>query len=75
MTVDLAPQYVTVQYLRDYLDWHIENGRGQYKARIDRRGIGFATPEAYCKLGVGIPHHEDTHDDLTGRVFLRVIIP
>lgn len=73
--MSLEPQPVTVETLRDYFEWHVQNGRGRFKAMIDRRGLMYLVPEKYEKLGAGIPHHDDTHDDKAGKVFIRVVIP
>lgn len=52
---------LTVEQLRDYLDWHVQNGRGQY------------IPEVRAQYILLPPEHE-THDDATHEVFLRGLL-
>lgn len=73
--MSLEPQPITVETLRDYLEWHVQNGRGRFKVMIDRRGLMYLTTGKHDRLGAGIPHHDDTYDDKAGKVFIRVVIP
>lgn len=52
------PMIADVQMLRDYLDWHVKNGRGGYVCELR---------EHYpC-----IPPQGETHDDYDRLVFIR----
>jgi len=56
--VRVFPESANVETLRDYFDWHVQNGRGQYRVEIR---------EHYP----AIPPEGDTHDEREKLVFLR----
>lgn len=60
---------VTAERLRDYLDWHIEMGRGKSIVAIDRRGLAFLEPDHF--VTVGLPPDDEMHGE--GKVFVRAV--
>lgn len=66
-----APFPATVQAVRDYLDWHIEQGRGQHAVTIDRRGVEYSLNTRRLFINAGLPDDEDGHDNQ--HVFLRAL--
>lgn len=59
----------TAQLIRDYMDWHVENGRGSLPVMLDRRGLGYL--KGQHEPGIGLPPREESHGD--GRVYLRAV--
>ena len=60
--VKTSPHCASVEQLRDYLEWHVQNGRGAFALEI--REHYMAIPPVKC-----------THDDQEQRVFLRGVYP
>ena len=60
----------TAQLIRDYMDWHVENGRGSLPVMLDRRGLGYL--KGQHEPGIGIPPVEETYSE-GGRVYLRAV--
>lgn len=56
--VPCFPDAANVEQMRDYLEWHVQNGRGAYQLEIR---------EHYP----AIPPQGDTHDDHEQKVFMR----
>jgi len=56
--VPCFPASANVEQMRDYLEWHVQAGRGNYQIEIR---------EHYP----AIPPHGDTHDDSEQKVFMR----
>lgn len=52
---------LTVEQLRDYLEWHVQNGRGHY------------IPEVRAQY-VMVPPENETHDDDTQEVFIKGLL-
>lgn len=59
--VPLFPNVATVEQIRDYLDWLVDSGRGQYRVEIRERYIA-------------LPPSKDACDDQAKVAFLRGII-
>ena len=60
----------TAQLIRDYMEWHVENGRGSLPVMLDRRGLGYLQDQH--EPGIGIPPVEETYSE-DGRVYLRAV--
>lgn len=67
------PMHADCETLRDYFEWHVQNGRGKQKPVIDRRGLAHFHPEKHETVGVGIPPSDETFNPATGRVFVRMV--
>ncbi len=57
-----APHICTVEELRDYLEWHIQAGRGRWQVELRERLLA-------------VPPDGDTHDDAERLVFVRGLHP
>ena len=57
-TIPTFPKASTVEQVRDYLEWHVQNGRGRHVLEVRAQYIV-------------MPPVGDTHDDEDQRVFLR----
>ena len=66
---------MTAEQLRDYFQWFVETGRGEYVAAIDPRGLGYLVqPQFEGKaLGIAVPPIESTDNPELHKVFLRVV--
>lgn len=56
-----VPPYATMEQIRDYADWHIQNGRGKHVGK--GRMMAFVIP----------PIGPDSHDDVRGEVYFNMI--
>ncbi len=65
------PHLPTCKQMRDYFDMHCLAGREDANAFLDQRGLGFIQPKHHGNIALGIPPEGETHDDATGRVFVR----
>lgn len=70
---ELPPSAVSMEQLRDYCDFHINNGRGKQPAMVDQRGLGFLQPKHHANVALGIPPDGEMHDPATGRCFVRAV--
>ena len=61
----------TVKELKEYLDFHIDNGRADYVPMLDQRGLSFIKKDNHGCISLSIPFDNDTHND--GKVFVRAI--
>jgi len=66
----LLPEVATVERLRDYLEWHVQNGRGSMCIAIDPRGLSYLTEKRDVRLALPF-EDEGGHDG--ERVFVRAV--
>lgn len=60
----------TCEQLRNHLDWHVREGRGDYTPFLDQRGLGYLRPEHHGSISLAVPPDGETHDPKTMRVFV-----
>lgn len=62
---------VTAERLRDYCEWHVQNGRGKEVVVLDRRGLSFLEPKHFDSVTIGLPPDDEMHGG--GKVFVRAV--
>lgn len=62
----------TVEQVRDYLEWHVQNGRGSLPLGVDRRGLGYLKPENTTDVRLALPL-EGEGVVSEGKVLLRAV--
>jgi len=65
-----APIPVTVEQAHAYLEFHLQNGRGNDRLFLDRRGLQYLTDRH--EPGIGLPPIEESFAP-DGRVFVRAV--
>lgn len=58
LEVPVFKKPATAEQMRDYFEWHVQNGRGRYA--VELRGFYWVMPPT-----------NDTHDDAEEKVFTR----
>lgn len=66
----LFPKVATAERLRDYLEWHVQNGRGHMPVALDPRGLSYLTEKHDVRLALPLGS-EGGHDE--ERVFVRAV--
>lgn len=67
----MTHQAATAERLRDYFEWHVQNGRGKEVVALDRRGLSFLEPKHFVNVTIGLPPDDEMHGD--GKVFVRAV--
>lgn len=70
MTVPKGPEGITMEQLRDFAEWHVQNGRGADIAALDRRGLDYLLEKHMPTAGFRIPPDEEQIGG--GRVYLGI---
>ena len=67
------PEIANCEAMRDYFDWHVQNGRGKDKAVLDKRGLGFLVFPQYLEKDIGLclPPADETQNPDLNKVFVR----
>lgn len=64
------PQVATAEQLRDYFEWHVQNGRGHLIPALDPRGLSYLATTIDVRLGLPLDG-DGSHDGQ--RVFVRPV--
>lgn len=62
------PQGIDMETLRDFADWHVQNGRGRHIAALDRRGLDYLLEKHMPTAGFRIPPEDEQIGG--GRIYL-----
>lgn len=64
------PTPATAVQMRDYFEWHVQNGRASGQVMFDRRGLQYLLEKH--EPGVGMPPIEESFSS-DGRIYVRVV--
>ena len=70
MIPPIGPVGMTMLQLRDFAEWHVQNGRGDHIPSLDRRGLDYLLEKHFPTAGFRIPPEEEQVGE--GRVYLAL---